>query len=107
MGFPDVEIGPKEYLIVFASGKDKRYCEFATNFKINKSNEEVFFRDSDGKIISHITVNMLLEDISIILSSKDSSKWVYYDEPTPGAANTTTEYLGIASEPVYVKPEVL
>lgn len=104
--FPDVEIGPKEYLIVFASGKDKKDTvdNLHTNFKINKSNEEVFFRDSDGKIISHITVNMLLEDISYGLSSKDSSKWVYYDEPTPGAANTTTEYLGIASEPVYVKP---
>jgi len=103
--FPDVEIGPGEYMVVFASGKDRKDSkELHTNFKINKFNEEIFLRNPEGKIISHVKVNMMLQDISYGVSSKDASRWVYYDEPTPGAANTSTEYLGIVSEPLFVKP---
>ena len=57
--FPEVSIGPGEYLIVYASGKNRTNPkeELHTNFKINASGEALFLSDSKGTLIHGITVN--------------------------------------------------
>jgi len=55
--FPNVVIKSKEYLIVYASGKDKcnlniRECH--TNFKLNTSGETISLLNNDGQVISKV-----------------------------------------------------
>ena len=65
--FPEIIIKPKEYLIVFTSGKDKcdlvkRECH--TNFKLNKKGETVSLLNSDGFVINKVEYKELKKDES-------------------------------------------
>jgi len=68
--FPDVIIKAKEYLIVYASGKDKcdltkRVCH--TNFKLNSKGETVTLLNDDGDIISKVKYPETVSDASYSL----------------------------------------
>ena len=49
--FPNISIGREEYLIVFASGKDRDNGELHTNFKISKLGGYLGLVDPDGKAV--------------------------------------------------------
>ena len=64
--FPDITIKSNEYIIVYASGKNKcdletRICH--TNFKLSKSGEIITLTDSNGNIILNDKQKKALEDI--------------------------------------------
>ena len=59
--FPEIILEPKEYLLIFASGKDKQYH---TNFKLNSEREVVVLTDNTGNIISKISYSDMQNDIS-------------------------------------------
>ncbi len=68
--FPEIIIQPDEYLIVYASGKDKcnlslRECH--TNFKLSSEGETISLLNSDGNIINKIKYGQLNQDISFSL----------------------------------------
>lgn len=68
--FPNIIIKSKEYLIVYASKKDKcdlsiRECH--TNFKLNKKGEIISLLDKDGRILSKVKYKELNTDISYSL----------------------------------------
>lgn len=68
--FPNIIIKSKEYLIIYASKKDKcnlslRECH--TNFKLNQKGETISLLDKDGKILSKVKSKELSEDISYSL----------------------------------------
>jgi len=68
--FPSLTIKSKEYLVIFASGKDKcdlNIGECHTNFKLNSKGETVTLLNSDGKIISKVKYPKLDSDISYSL----------------------------------------
>ncbi len=85
--FPDIEIKPKEYLIIYASGKDKcnleeRICH--TNFKLSDKGEVVSLSDINGNIISKVSFNEQLTDIAYGYAK---GKYTYI-EPSPNKSNT-------------------
>lgn len=82
--FPDITIKAKEYLIVFASGKDNTEDELHTNFKLDSSGETIALSNSDAKVISKIYVKESLKDTSYGYNGK---KYVYYFNGTPGKEN--------------------
>ena len=89
--FPDIEIKPNEYLIVYASGKDKcdkknRICH--TNFKLSKTGEVISLSDRNGNIISKVSYSDLIDDVSI---GYVDSKYTYV-EPSPNKKNKKTEF---------------
>ena len=53
--FPDVTIGPDEFMVVFASDKDRRDpdSELHTNFKLTSAGEYLGLIQSDGTTMSH------------------------------------------------------
>ncbi|MEM7387538.1 MAG: lamin tail domain-containing protein, partial [Verrucomicrobiota bacterium] len=53
--FPEVTLEPQGYLIVFASGKDRREGEWHTNFELNGGGEFLAFSAPDGMILSEFT----------------------------------------------------
>ncbi len=101
--FPAVVIEPGEYLVVFASGKDRRDPEaeyLHTNFKLALTGEHVVFSDSRGGLIDAVAINDMIVDISYGRDRSDPTRWLYYPAPTPGAENFTQgfpELSGIRS----------
>ncbi len=89
--FPDVEIPAKGYLVVFASGKDRRDDEapLHTSFGISGSGEFVGLIDSDAEtVISSVLVPPLERDQSYIaLSDTGSVSYGVSSDPTPEAEN--------------------
>ena len=64
--FPEIIINPKEYLVVFISGKDKcdlvkRECH--TNFKLNKKGETVSLLNSDGFVINNLGLYKIDQEV--------------------------------------------
>ena len=77
--FPDVEIGPKSYLTVYASGKDKYDSgEIHTNFKLSKKGEVITLSNTKAKPISRIYYLETLEDTSY---GYNGSEYVYFYTP--------------------------
>ena len=98
--FGSAVIEPGEYLIVFASDKNKFADYWHTNFKISASGEEILLNDGSGTIIDQVFVPASRSDISYGRISDGSLTWIF-QESTPGSSNT-----GIAikdySDPVAV-----
>ena len=101
--FPAVSIAPGDYLVVFASGKDRRDPEgeyLHTNFKLAFNDEWVVFSDPAGRLIDEIGYNDMIADISFGRDRSDPARWLYYPAPTPGTENFTQgfpELSGIRS----------
>lgn len=90
--FPEVEIAPGEYLLVFASGKDKvtDAGELHADFKINCMGESLWLRDPSGKVIERLTIPEIPFDTSYGMLGET---YVTFAEGSPGAANTQQTYL--------------
>lgn len=87
--FPSVSLGPDDFLIVFASDKDRTGNELHTNFKIKASGEELVLSNTAGEIIDLIPSTALEEDQSFGRKPDGDEDFFFFDEPTPGEANTT------------------
>lgn len=90
--FPDIDINPKEYLIVYASGInecdiEKKICH--TDFKLNKNGEKIILTDKNNNIINEFIFPKQYADISY--GYKDG-KYIYFKTPTPGKKNDSEEY---------------
>jgi hypothetical protein len=85
------------FLVIWADGMDVRsavhlsiYDSFPAqslhvNFKLDEEKEQVGLFDRDGLTVDTITFNNQFPDISY----GRKKGWLYFDHPTPGAANTT------------------
>lgn len=85
--FPSIEINPKDYLIVYASGIDEcieNICH--TNFKLSSKGETITLSDKDGNILSKFTYPELYQDISF--GYKDG-KYIMFETSTPGKENNS------------------
>ena len=78
--FPEVTIRAGEYLLVYASDKNKceEYCE--TNFKLSSNGGVVVLSDDKGKVLSKIKYKNTEEDVSY---GYNGSEYVYYYVGTP------------------------
>ncbi|MBP9004760.1 MAG: lamin tail domain-containing protein, partial [Candidatus Marinimicrobia bacterium] len=90
-----IELG--EYLIVFASDKDRQTTYWHTNFKISASGESIILSDTSGTIIDQVDLPESMVDISYARITDGSPDWVF-QLPTPGSANTGTETLGTSDK---------
>ena len=86
--FPSIMLGPNEYLVVFASGKDRKTAgrELHTNFKLS----------ADGEYLALTTGATALFDYGPAYPPQDADRSYgidanggrgYFSTPTPGAAN--------------------
>lgn len=95
--FPDVAIGPGEYLVVFASGEDKDSTDLAakalhTNFRISTYRESIVLSDAAGYILDQVSMPEIPPKTAY--SRKLGGDGAYLPEweltttPTPGAINS-------------------
>ncbi|MFK8029120.1 MAG: CotH kinase family protein, partial [Gammaproteobacteria bacterium] len=96
--FGNVEIAPFEFLVVFASGKDRA---LHTNFKISASGEDLSITAPGGTTLDSFFTGEMRRDTSRGrgINSEPPIQWPYFLDPTPGAQNATQWYLGYAEQP--------
>lgn len=99
--FPDIFLNSDEYLLVFASGKNRSATDFHTNFKLSSDGEYLALLDNSSprNIISSVSPEfpMQFPNVSYGLNS---STYAYFKAPTPGNPNSAFSFLEIASPPV-------
>lgn len=83
--FPEIIIGPKEYIVVFLSGN--RSEGLYANFKLKSSGGEVMtLFKPNGKVVDAVETVAL--DGNTVMARDLNGKWVVQTEATPGHANT-------------------
>lgn len=91
--FPNISIKAHEYLVIFASGKNK--CKEAdkchVNFKLSGDGETISFIDDTGNIFSRVSYTELKNDYAL---SYVNGKYIV-TKPTPGEENSTEEIAKI------------
>ncbi|MDR4989314.1 MAG: CotH kinase family protein, partial [Bacteroidales bacterium] len=104
--FPDVSLQPGDFLLVWASGKNRTQAgqPLHTNFSISQAGEEVLITRPDGTREDELAPIVIPTDISYGRKPDGSHDWYFFDEPTPGAANTTTGYPGFVDPPEFSIP---
>ncbi len=87
--FPDITVQPGEYLLVWASGKDRSdpAGELHTNFSISSSGEEVLITEPGGVRIDELEPTAIPTDISLGRYPDGTGDWYFYNQPTPGEPN--------------------
>lgn len=103
--FPEIIIQPDEYLLIFASSKDRRESagNLHTNFNINRSRDQIWFRDREGRVIDHIEIEDHRPNVSYGRDPEAPENWYFYPSPTPGGKNVTYgfERLGDEADSAY------
>lgn len=86
--FPDTTIKSKEFLLIFASGKNKRVPgrELHTNFSIKNEGEDLFLVNL-GNIVHKVNATELKENESYGLYPDASNNFYKFHIPSPGKSN--------------------
>ena len=85
--FPSIEAPAHGFLLIWASGKDRRISSnFHTNFKLDKSGEEIGLYTQDGTALDKIAFGPQVANLSYG-RYPDGDVWMPSLKPTPGKAN--------------------
>jgi hypothetical protein len=86
--FPSVTIGPNQFLLVWASNKDRVGNELHTNFNLDKGGEYIALVEPDGELADSYSFGGQIDDISFGRITDGGDNWGCLDLPTPGWSNT-------------------
>ena len=99
----ELTIGEGEYLLFWASGKDRPYDPATdsghTNFRLNRDGETLLLFDATGNLVDQLTVAGIPPNVSIGIPP-GGGEAVVFGEPTPGSANPPSDATGVITEPV-------
>jgi hypothetical protein len=102
--FPNVTIEPKQYLVVFASRKDRTNTDgphLHTNFQIQTSGETVVMTHPTGVTLDRLHSGRLTPDVSIGRQPDGADTRFLFEQATPGRGNQTKAFKGYAAAPVF------
>ncbi|MBE0638143.1 MAG: CotH kinase family protein [Bacteroidales bacterium] len=101
--FPDVTLHPGQFLLVWASGKDRAIpgSPLHTNFSISAEGEALFLTNPYGSLVSESPPVLLHYDFSYGHQPDGSEAWYYFTESTPGVSNSTQGYNEIIEPPSF------
>ena len=95
--FGEVSIQPHEYLIVFASDKDRRAITngnyLHTSFGISSDGEDIVLTDSHTNRMDLVPAKVISRDYSLGRYPNGTGDLWFFQAPTPGAANHNNGYL--------------
>lgn len=98
--FPEMTIEAGEYLVVYASGKNYVDAEnkiVHLPFSINAQEEDVYLYDPNAKELGHVAIRNIPENTSCGMNEEGET--VYFQTPTPGAANSASYVPSISDQP--------
>ncbi|MDO8896357.1 MAG: CotH kinase family protein [Bacteroidales bacterium] len=99
--FPEITLQSGEFLLVFASGKNKTDPSgiLHTSYSISAAGEEILLTKPNGTRIDEIASVSIPTDISYGRLPDSGLQLLYFDQPTPGYSNANEGYLGFLSPP--------
>jgi hypothetical protein len=99
--FPPIAIQPGEFMIIWASGKDRTNPNnpLHTNFSIAAEGEEVILTSPDSIRIDELQPVEIPTDFSVGRQPDGTGDWHFFTSPTPGTSNINQGYSDIL-EPV-------
>ncbi|MDG5768074.1 CotH kinase family protein [Balneolales bacterium ANBcel1] len=99
---PGTEIAPGEFLLIWASGKDRSdpANPLHTGFSIAQAGEPILLTHFQGTRIDEVAPTRIPSDISYGRYPDGAQEWYFFTEPSPGAPNTKPAYRGQAADPV-------
>lgn len=105
--FPSVFILPNQYLIVWASGKNRKPFNqpLHTNFSISNSGESIILSDLNGQIIDLAPAVQHQTDISFGRFPDASGEFKYFSNPSPGQINQGQSYESLSAPLQFSIPE--
>ena len=99
--FSAITIAPKEYLLIWASGKDRRgKGALHTNFKLNGDGESLYLIHPNGQIVDALTFDAQRTNVSYGRRFTQPMECCYFTTPSPGKPNPAGGYLGVAEPPI-------
>ena len=105
--FPQVEIEPGDYLIIWASGKDKvgSNGEIHTNFSISSSGEPIILTMPDTTtIVDMVDAVTIPRNRSYGRKQDGGQEWSFFNNPTPGYSNEgESGFTGTLQPPTFSK----
>lgn len=99
----EVVLAPQEYLLIFASEKNRIDISSGylhTNFKLSAEGGSIILTDRQGNTVDLVNFGAFNPDISYGRYPNGSNSWLFFPDATPGNSNTTQGYEGINSEPI-------
>jgi hypothetical protein len=100
--FPSRTIASGGYLLVFASDKNRKTGPYLhTNFSIKADGESLALTKPDATRVDYLAAVAIPTDVSFGRQPDGQAGWLFFAEPTPGAANTTEGYQGALAQPVF------
>ena len=103
--FPSVTLDPDAYLVLFASGKDRKFPsgghKMHVNFKLNRSGEHLglYTPDSPRVLAGGVTGTYPEQRNDHSFGLDPADQWRYFVASTPGSVNGTSDIRGVV-EPV-------
>ena len=90
--FPAATLSPGEFLLVFASGKNRGSAgsELHTNFKLGSAGEFIGLYDAAGALVSSFNFGVQNSDVSFGRLPDGDSQLVFFTDPTPEATNVSS-----------------
>jgi len=89
--FPEVSIASEDYMVLWASGKNKTGTEVHLDFKLSQG-EVIYLFDTDDILIDSLIIGAVCSDVSFGLVNNDLR---YFTLATPGTVNSQTSFLGL------------
>ncbi|NLD48943.1 MAG: T9SS type A sorting domain-containing protein [Clostridiaceae bacterium] len=89
--------------MVWASGKNRRVSgeELHCNFSISQEGEEMLLTSPDTNFQDLLNPVIIPPNTSIGRVNITDTNWLFFEEPTPGAINTSESFSGVLSTPVF------
>jgi hypothetical protein len=98
--FPDTTLHPGGFLLVWASGKDRAEDGVLhTNFSISQGGEEILLSNAGGVLVDRMAPISIPRDRSYGRQPDGTGEWVFFTDPTPGAANLTDAFGSFLEPP--------
>ena len=97
-----VSIAPGEYLLIWASGKDRTDPdgELHTGFSIDQDGEEILLTHYNGERVDEVPPTRIPSGYSYGRYPDGTGDWYFFDAPTPGAPNRDPAYSGQVGDPL-------
>lgn len=105
--FESVVILPSEFLIVFASGKNRPAANPPhTSFKLSQSGESIRLYNPDKELVDSVTVPFISSNLSYGSYQDGDDYRAFFQNPTPGASNNSSTPIDhiIANPPTFNIP---
>ncbi len=100
---PDTTLNSGEFLLIFASGKDRSEPghQLHANFRVSRDGEPLTLTDVNGQQIDRVPPTPMPVDVSYGRYPDGADAWAYFEHPTPGTPNRMEGFDNILQPPAF------